>query len=136
MEIGVDIIDIHRFDEDLINNKAFIEKVFTDNEIRYCMSHGHPAQHLAVRFAAKEAVIKAVAPSGLVPDMRDIEVTNEDSGIPNVRILTKEGQKFEFKISLSHSQSQAVAFVIAERSTKNLIFLDSVKKSGPDHFQS
>lgn len=136
MDIGVDIVDIHRFDDDLIKNRTFIEKIFTKEEIRYCMSHGHPAQHLAVRFAAKEAVIKAVAPSGLVPDMKDIEVINEESGIPGVRILTKEGEKFEFKISLSHSQSQAVAFVIAERSTKNLVFLDSVKKSGPDHFQS
>jgi len=136
MDIGVDIVDIHRFDDDLIGNRTFIERIFTEGEIKYCMSHGHPAQHLAVRFAAKEAVIKAVAPFGLVPDMRDIEVTNEDSGIPDVRILTKEGQKFEFKISLSHSQSQAVAFVIAERSTRNLIFLDPAKKSGPDHFQS
>ncbi|MEA2035613.1 MAG: 4'-phosphopantetheinyl transferase superfamily protein [Euryarchaeota archaeon] len=135
MEIGVGIVDIHRFDDEIINNRPFIENIFTKDEISYCMAYAHPAQHLAVHFAAKMAVIKAVAPLGFVPDMKDIEVTNKDSVIPMVKILTEEGEKFEFKISLSHSNSQVVAFVIAERSTKNLVFLDPPKKPGLNHFQ-
>ncbi len=130
MEIGVGIVDIHRFDDEIINNRTFIEKIFAEDEMSSCMAHVNPAQHLTIHFAAKVAVIKAVAPSGFVPDMRDIEVTNEDSGIPMVKILTNEGEKFEFKISLSHSDSQVVAFVVAERSAKNLVFLDPAKRSG------
>jgi len=135
MEIGVGIVDIHRFDDEIINNRTFIENIFTEDEISYCMAYARPAHHLAVHFAAKMAVIKAVAPSDFVPEMKDIEVTNEDSGIPMVKILTNEGEKFEFKISLSHSDSQVVAFVIAERSTKNLVFLDPAKKSDLNHYQ-
>jgi len=135
MEIGVGIVDIHRFDDEIINNRIFIEKIFTEGEISYCMAHARPAHHLAVLFAAKVAVIKAVAPLGFVPGMQDIVVTNHDSVIPKVKIHINEGKTFEFKISLSHSNSQVVAFVIAERSPKNLVFIDPAKKSGLNHYQ-
>ncbi|MCK4270697.1 MAG: 4'-phosphopantetheinyl transferase superfamily protein [Methanogenium sp.] len=136
MEIGVYIGDIHQFDDELIRNRTFIENIFTEHELRHCMAHVNPAEHLAIHFAAKEAVIKALAPSGFIPEMKEIELISEDSIIPMVKILTEEGEKFEFKISLSHSDSQVVAFVIAKRSTKNLVFLDPAKKSGLNHFES
>ena len=59
MGLGVDIEDIDRFRKlDLYEDKGFFSKIYTGDEISYCFSKDSPAQHLAVRFAGKEAVVK------------------------------------------------------------------------------
>jgi len=58
--IGTDLEEVDRFKLDLKKDKNFLEKIFSKNELKYCFSRGNPAQHLAVRFAAKEATVKAL----------------------------------------------------------------------------
>jgi len=59
MDIGVDIVEIHRIAKQATNPR-FLQRVFTPQEVAYCRSRKNTAQHFAVRFAAKEAVWKAV----------------------------------------------------------------------------
>jgi len=107
MEIGIDCVDICRF-EGIENNKRLLEKIFTKNETKYCMSRTPHAQHFAVRFAAKEAVIKGLMCYGITKSFNEIEIINRDNGKPEVRIL-QEKRKFTCKISLSHSREIAIA---------------------------
>lgn len=107
--VGVDIEDINRFELD--RKDGLISKIFTKNEVRYCFGKAYPAQHLAARFAAKEAVMKAFASIGMkMPAYGDIEVVNEDDGVPKVLIKKKYDVSPQIKLSLSHSKGSAIAF--------------------------
>ena len=112
--IGVDTESIARFDQyRLSGDSAFLRKVYTEKELEYCFSKEHPAPHLAVRFAAKEAVIKAL--HGLnIPRLhyREIEVTNDRRGVPAVACKNSDSHRYVTKLSLSHSEDHAIAFVI------------------------
>jgi len=114
MEIGVDLVDISEFEGKYLDDKRFIEKIFTETEIQYCMSRAYPAQHFAARFAAKEAVIKAVYQKFPLINYNEIEVTNDKSGRPYVKLLFHDGDDINMKISLSHSKHSAIAFVVLE----------------------
>lgn len=110
--IGVDIESVHRFRR-LATNEAFLHRVFTQVELDYCFSHKSPAPHLAARFAAKEAVVKAL--SGLnkaAPGYKDIEVRNQENGLPIARIHKKGFERLHISLSLSHSRTQAIAFAV------------------------
>jgi holo-[acyl-carrier protein] synthase len=102
--IGTDIVEIYRI-KDAVEKwgERFLKKIFTENEIAYCNKKKDPYPHLAVRFAAKEAVIKA---SSLLRDKRlafhDIEILNEPSGKPFIKILNSKPFTFSpFILSLS-----------------------------------
>ena len=116
--IGIDIIEISRI-RALLNDSAFIQKVYTDKEVTYCRatkSKTVMAQRFAARFAAKEAIFKAIpAMKALV--WKEIEITNEASGKPVVHFLGKSHQLMKktglsLEISLSHSRNYAVAAAI------------------------
>ena len=110
MGIGVDIEDIERFREFDLDN-AELKKIFTENELRYCFSRAVPAQHLAVRYSGKEAIIKALASLGRAGlDYRDIEITNDNHGVPVARIIREGFGGYNILLSLSHSKTMAVAF--------------------------
>lgn len=113
MYTGVDIVSISRFDT-LSTSPVFLRRCFTASELEYCLSKSSPPQHLAARFAGKEAVIKALSGFGLTLDYRQIEITNAENGRPQVTYLTEheEFQNFRTDISLSHSETSAIAFVI------------------------
>src|ERR1035437_2844176 len=94
MDIGVDIVEIDRIARS-VKNPRFLKRVFTASEVAYCRARKNSAQHFAVRFAAKEAVWKAIAsaivrlPSGGQTRganllHRDIQVRNRASGKPEV----------------------------------------------------
>ena len=89
ISIGVDIEDIHRFSSQL-DNINFLRKIFTSGELEYCFSKTLPAQHFTARFAAKEAVSKALGSLGIVSSkeisFRDIEILNDENGAPKVYI--------------------------------------------------
>lgn len=122
--IGTDIVEIER-----VRNAAarwgerFLRRVFTDKEIAYCFGKKDPHPHLAARFAAKEALIKAV---GRAVPFADIEVRNEPSGKP---VLSFSGPAPESSgtqstgvaadviahLTLSHERQYAVATVVLER---------------------
>ncbi len=115
--IGTDIEEIRRFE----NNKdpsfsAFLKKNFTRIELDYCLSKDTPAPHLAARFAGKEAVIKALSSLNITHTFYpDIEITNNEKGVPSVRINTEHNEKLIVKISLSHSSGMALAFCVIIR---------------------
>ncbi len=111
--IGVDCVEISSFSEKVIQNETFIKKVFTPDEIEYCKSYAAPSEHFAVRWVAKEAVLKAFSSKKLNIFYDSIEILNDDNGKPYVRILKNIlNNKFKIHISLSHSDTIAVAFVI------------------------
>lgn len=110
--IGTDIEEISRFAA-MDRGSRLLKRVFTVRELEYCFSKRNAKQHLAVRFAGKEAVIKALSASGRKkPAYRDIEIINDDSGAPVV-VLNREGfHDVSLMISLSHSRDMAVAFAL------------------------
>lgn len=113
--IGTDIESIERFNKILTDKPLFFEKVFTGTEIAYCRSKHNPAQHFAVRFVGKEAVIKALADIG-APNINynNIEIINVQDGVPKVRIINVEISNIKINISLSHCKHMAIAFAIAQ----------------------
>jgi len=111
---GVDIIEIRRIKKIILTNKKFLEKVYTPTEIVYCNSKKNKWQHFAVRFAAKEAVWKALGKKDIWH--RDISVKNTKDGKPEV-VLSKKYKNLEKKISLSlsHTEDYAVAVAVFEK---------------------
>jgi len=115
--IGVDIEDIERFAKNSKDiNDPFLKKIFSDNELSYCFASEAVASRLAVRYAAKEAVTKALCSLGLPPtEYRLIEIINDKNGCPHVILNKTEYKKCIFHITLSHCEDKAIAFVIAMR---------------------
>ncbi len=112
MAVGVDIEDISRFKD---KSEAFIQRVFTSAEAEYCKKFLKPESHFAVRFCAKEAVIKALTALDITEvQLNDIEVFHNENQCPQIRILKKLDKTVNFQLSLSHDRSKAIAFVIAE----------------------
>lgn len=116
--LGVDIEEVARF-KSLIRNRRFLDRVYTPQEVAYCRSKKNKVQHFAVRFAAKEAVWKALSEairgSRAMIRHRDIGVRNAVSGKPEVilpRALARWSRRLT--ISLSHTQSTAVAVVLVQ----------------------
>lgn len=115
---GTDIIEVDRVRTSIENvGEKFLKKVFTDNEIRYCESKKtQKYQHYAGRFAAKEAVFKAI--SRQLEDKysvcwKDIEVENDSQGRPSVNLFNVDMKKIEnIGISISHCKSYATANVV------------------------
>ncbi|KKU13877.1 MAG: 4'-phosphopantetheinyl transferase [Candidatus Magasanikbacteria bacterium GW2011_GWC2_45_8] len=114
--IGVDIESVERFHGLTIKSDSqFLNKIYTKNELKYCFSHKKHAQHLAVRFAGKEAVIKAMnGVSGKIFSVKDINIINTDNGSPVVKISKIYGNA-RVLISLSHCHDKAIAFVVVVR---------------------
>ena len=125
MEIksGIDIIEVDRVENsiDEMGNK-FINKIFTDEEIKYCKNTKKmQAQHFAARFAAKEATFKAI--STLLSDKysiswKNIQIINDEQGKPHIQIISidnkveKELSRIKsIDVSLSHIKEYAVASV-------------------------
>ena len=116
--IGVDIIEIERIQEAVeMWGERFLRRVYTDAEIKLYKK----ADALAVRFAGKEAVMKALGTGMRGIGWRDIEILHEPSGKPLVNLYHRAKQKASelglegMAISLSHSREYAVAFVVGEK---------------------
>ena len=112
LEVGIDCIDISRFNKDIILKKNILTKIFTENEIQYCEKKGKASQHYAVRFAGKEAVVKAFSYHDIAISLKQIEILNKKNGSPYVKILDDKLSEFDIKISLSHSRETAMAVAI------------------------
>ena len=112
--VGTDIETINRFDR-YANSIELSKKlgIFTDKELEYCFSHRLPAKHLAVRFCAKEAVYKAFCSLNIetLPKFNEIEVLNNEKGVPYVSFTNETFSQFTCKISLSHCIDKAIAYV-------------------------
>lgn len=111
--IGCDIEEIDRF-ESKVNDEEFLKTVYTAAEIAYCQAKFFPAQHFAVRWCAKEAVMKALAMMNIVSvPYSDIEVIRDEYPVP--RIEVKNHPRLRILVSLSHCNRYAIAQVYIKR---------------------
>lgn len=117
--VGVDIVEIDRFQQALLRRKSFADRLFTPLEQKYCRSKRQPALHFAVRFAAKEAVSKAMGTGKRGLKWRDIEIRRDEAGKPYVLLqgsaadIAAAKDITEVTVSLSFSHKSAVASAIA-----------------------
>jgi holo-[acyl-carrier protein] synthase len=118
--IGVDVVDVKRMKTAIEAwGPALVKKMFTETEVTYCKSKKKPHEHFAARFAAKEAVSKAMETgwSGQFR-WRDVEVVNEASGAPKVVLhdyVASQLAQCKVHVSLSHTENTVVAFAIIEK---------------------
>ncbi len=119
---GIDIVECLRIAQMIERHgELFITRVYTDAEIEYCTARKAATQHYSGRWAAKEAVLKALGTGwrrGI--SWRDIEIRNDRKGAPTVNlragardVMEKAGIR-RLHISISHCRSFAVAHVVAE----------------------
>jgi holo-[acyl-carrier protein] synthase len=118
--VGTDIVAVGRIAALMHDSGTrFLERWFTPREIDYCLSKAVPSRHFAARFAAKEAVVKAlpVAWDGPLP-WRSIEITSDPRGVPSVSLTgaildaaTRAGVG-EIRVSLSHCDEYATAIAL------------------------
>lgn len=115
--IGVDIEDVKRFTGLLREkDKGFLEKIFTEKELDYCFAKDFPAQHLAGRFSAKEAIIKALSAYGEKNiDRRNIEIVSASNIPPKVFFLNESLKSYKAKVSISHTKEVSIAFCTATK---------------------
>lgn len=117
--VGMDLIEVSRIERALDRHPRLADRLFTEGELKYSNSKGRPGRHLAARFAAKEAVIKALEINSGV-NMRDIEVIagTEAEPAPRIRLSgpvgeLAEARGLEVKISLTHAKEMAGAVAVA-----------------------
>ncbi len=104
--VGIDIEEINRFSKKRFEeNLNFYKRIFTKNEINYCLKKINPYSHFAVRFCAKEAAIKALDQKIL--DLQKIEITMIEN-VPHIKLPNKKNGM----VSLSHTDEIAIAIVI------------------------
>lgn len=122
--IGTDVIDISRIARMFaVHGDRMLRRLFTDEEIRYTEDRADRPAALAVRLAAKEAAYKALTGNDLARAIswRDIEVCNDGDGAPRLTLHGRAAARAtelavaRIHVTLSHSDSSAVAFVVAER---------------------
>ena len=116
---GTDIIEIGRIKKliDDANTKG-LDKIYTKNEIEYCENRNNVKyQHYAARFAAKEAIFKAISSklsNKFDISWNDVEVLNDENGRPKVNFVNEKVYGIKnIEISLSHCKEYAVANVVA-----------------------
>ncbi len=110
--VGIDLIEIDRLERALERHPRLAERVFTPAERDYAAARARPGRHLAVRFAAKEAVVKALGLSGF--GLREIEVVAGEP--PTVRLsghAAEAGKGLDMQISLTHSRDFAAAVAVS-----------------------
>jgi holo-[acyl-carrier protein] synthase len=122
--IGIDLVSIERLRAVLDRyGSRFVERVLTADERSYCERHQDPAPQVAARFAAKEAVLKALG-IGLARGIRwqDVEVRRDGQGPPRIHLSGRAAEEAatlgvdRIHLSISHDHGTAVAMVILERS--------------------
>ena len=124
--IGIDIIEIERIKQSVDDyGEHFLQKIYTKTELEYSLAKSNKYQHLAARFAAKEAIYKALSnDTDKVYSWQDVEIYNEVNGLPKVKFYgalkdyLNEGK--ELKISMSHSEHYVTCVAILYN-TKNLM---------------
>jgi holo-[acyl-carrier protein] synthase len=113
--VGIDLLEIDRLERALERRPRLAERLFTERELAYARSRRRPGRHLAARFAAKEAVLKALGPRGIAP--REIEVEGGAAEAPRLRLHDRAATRargLQLHLSLTHSREMAAAIVLAE----------------------
>lgn len=122
--LGTDLVEIPRIRAAYARwGRRFLLKVFTEEEIAYCLRRRDPAPHLAARFAAKEAGAKALG-TGIARGVgwKDLYVTRERGHAPQLRMAGRAGERLaaygagaQAHLTLTHSRDLAQAFVVIDR---------------------
>ncbi|OIP42949.1 holo-[acyl-carrier-protein] synthase [Candidatus Desantisbacteria bacterium CG2_30_40_21] len=121
--IGTDVVEILRIKKSCLRfGRRFLERVFTPNEIKYCQGKKRSYEHLAARFAAKEAVLKAFGVGWPIISLKNIEIVNDPiTGSPEIQLYGRAKyvadsiQAHTIFITLSHSEHFATAFAVATK---------------------
>jgi len=111
--IGIDLLEIDRLERALARRPRLAQRLFTNAELEYAAAHARPAQHLAARFCAKEAVAKALGLDGWA--FRDVEVVAAGAA-PAVRLTGAPAERAsgrDVSVSLTHTRTTAGAVAIA-----------------------
>ena len=119
--IGIDVVEVQRIAAAIERHgEPFLAKLFTPSEREYCESRKNPAIHFAARFAAKEAVSKALGTGiGGNAGLLEMEIVHDASGAPKILLsgaaerFTRENQITEAQISITHAREYAAANAIA-----------------------
>ncbi len=118
--IGIDIVEIERFKQALQKHPRMVDRLFTAKEKEYCLSRKKPYLHFAVRFAAKEAVLKALETGRSGIGWKDVEVLRNEAGAPEITlhnnaitVTSKKGINKVF-VSLSFSHTNAIASAVSQ----------------------
>lgn len=120
--IGIDIIEIDRIEGVLNRQPRFLEKNFTEDEIKYFKNNNLKSESIAGNFAAKEAISKAIGTGIRGFKLKDMEILRDELGKPivntynNLNEICINNNIIEIKVSISHSKNYAVAncVIIAE----------------------
>lgn len=121
--IGIDVVEIDRIESAIERQgDVFLKKLFTQTERNYCNQQKRPGMHYAARFAAKEAVSKALGTGiGGKAGWLEMEVLRDESGAPSMRFSGKAAEFLlaqgiaEVQVSLSHARDYAAANAVAIR---------------------
>jgi holo-[acyl-carrier protein] synthase len=117
--LGVDIVEIDRMAAALVRHPRMRERIFSAEERRYCDKRNRPEVHYALRFAAKEAVLKALGTGFSGMKFTDVEVVRDPRGRPAPRLsgraaeVAEEMGIIEMHLSLSYTHTTAVASAVA-----------------------
>ncbi len=119
---AVDIVAVSKMKRILLARPELAAEIFTDRERRYCFSRADPYVHLAGRFAAKEACLKAIGTglsgSGIDGALLEIEVAPQRSGRPSLQLsgwtekIVRRRKVYQYTVSISHTGDFAIASVI------------------------
>ena len=114
---GVDITEVRRLRQAIEKwGEDFLNRVFTKDELENAKTRGSLHQHLAGRFAAKEAVFKALGDAKL--SWKDVQILNDKEGKPYCRILNQRNKNVVVHISISHVKNYATAFAVITKKAK------------------
>ena len=110
--LGIDLLEIERIERALERRPNLARRLFTEGELAFCMSKARPARHLAARFCAKEATVKALDLSGC--PLKEIEITGGGSQAPKVSLhgsarAAANDLGVAVVISLTHNRHSAAA---------------------------
>lgn len=118
--IGVDMLEISRMERVIERRPNFLTRVFTEEERAYCERCARPAEHYAARWAAREAVVKALGCGfGNGVGIRDVSVTRDERGVVRARLtggaakVALEKGVVEVALSISYTRDVAVANAVA-----------------------
>ncbi len=116
--IGTDIVSIPRLKKTInsVYGNKFINRIFTKNEIDYCNNKVNSIIYFAGRFAAKEAITKALLSSEIIDsiNMKSIEIISGKNRKPEVNLSLSSKLQLRCKVSISHTDEYAIAFALLE----------------------
>lgn len=118
--LGVDLVDVDKMRRSLARTPSLVDRLFTPAEVAYASQAADPSERFAARFAAKEAVMKALGVGIGASGWHDVEVVHSETGAPQLQVtgraaeLAAEKGIGQWLVTISHTEITAEAVVVAE----------------------